>query len=173
MSSIYQYFLAIILMAYTTASFAKNTDQLLKEKQFIEKYEGFSSKVYQDSNGQSVIGYGHKVANLEAYQNITKQKSINILEKDIKGIEVLITAWVNVPLSQGQTEALISLIYNWGEHNFLKSKGLEYLNQGNYDAAAHEFFSKKKGVVNIKGKFSKGLYRRRQAELELWNEKAK
>ena len=73
-------------------------------------------------------------------------------------------------LSTGQTDALVSLIYNWGEHNFLRSKGFEYLNQGKYDLAAEEFFSKDRGVVNINGKFSEGLYRRRQAELELWND---
>lgn len=170
MSSIYQYFLAIILMLYTTASFAKNTDQLIEEEKFIEKYEGFSSAAYTDSNGQRVIGYGHAVSSDEHYNQITKKLSETILIKDIKDLEIFIKDTVNVPLSRGQIEALISLIYNWGEHNFLKSKGLEYLNQGNYRESAIEFFSKEKGVVNINGKFSKGLYKRRQAELELWND---
>jgi lysozyme len=170
MSSIYQYFLAIILMLYITASFAKNTDQLIEEEKFIEKYEGFSSAAYTDSNGQRVIGYGHAVSSDEHYNQITKRTSETILIKDIKALEIFIKNTVNVPLSWGQTEALISLIYNWGERNFLKSKGLKYLNQGNYRESAIEFFSKEKGVVNINGKFSKGLYKRRQAELELWND---
>ena len=170
MSSIYQYFLAIILMLYTTASFAKNTDQLIEEEKFIEKYEGFSSAAYTDSNGQRVIGYGHAVSSDEHYNQITKKLSETILIKDIKALEIFIKNTVSVPLSRRQTEALISLIYNWGEHNFLKSKGLKYLNQGNYRESAIEFFSKEKSVVNINGKFSKGLYKRRQAELELWND---
>jgi hypothetical protein len=43
--------------------------------------------------------------------------------------------------------------------------------QGHIDEAANEFFSREHGVVNINGNFSEGLYRRRQAELELWNDK--
>lgn len=171
MNAIYRLFSVIAFLLSVENIYAyESIGQLLEEERFIKEYEGFSSKVYQDSNGQSVIGYGHKIEDSSANQTTTKQKSTNILEEDIRDIEALITAWVHVPLSQRQTEALVSLIYNWGEHNFLKSKGLEYLNQGNYDAAAHEFFSKERGVVNIAGKFSKGLYRRRQAELELWND---
>jgi GH24 family phage-related lysozyme (muramidase) len=63
------------------------------------------------------------------------------------------------------------LVYNWGCFKFGKSNGLTLLNQRKFDMAADEFFSKEKGVVNIKGIFCNGLYRRRQAELKLWNRK--
>lgn len=170
MSSIYRYFLAVILVLYTTVTFAKDIDYLTEEEKFVEKYEGFSSAAYTDSNGKKVIGYGHAISCDEHYNQITKKISETILVKDIKDLEVFIKNTVSVPLSRGQTEALISLIYNWGKHNFLKSKGLVLLNQGNYSKAVREFFSKEKGVVNINSKFSKGLYKRRQAELELWND---
>jgi len=65
---------------------------------------------------------------------------------------------------------MASLVFNWGYGNFGHSKGLIRLNNKRYVLAAIEFFSKEKGIVNIAGVFSKGLYRRRQAELELWND---
>jgi GH24 family phage-related lysozyme (muramidase) len=46
---------------------------------------------------------------------------------------------------------------------------LRFLNKGRYRLAASEFFSRERGVVNVGGKFFGGLYRRRKAELALWN----
>ena len=165
--------IAILLLGMSFCS-SQNMDPLLEEEKFIERYEGFSRKAYRDSDGKYTIGYGHKVGGAAVAADhsltITNQEAVHILEEDITSITALIKRWVHVPLSTGQTDALVSLIYNWGEHNFLRSRGFEYLNQGKYDFAAEEFFSKDRGVVNINGKFSEGLYRRRQAELELWND---
>ena len=88
--------------------------------------------------------------------------------KDVKKAENAINSSVKVNISQGQFDALVSLIYNWGAYNFKISKGLQKLNARNYSGAADEFFSKERGIVQIKKEFSNGLYRRRQAELALW-----
>jgi lysozyme len=71
-------------------------------------------------------------------------------------------------LTQGQYDALVSLVYNWGGGNFLRSLGLKCLNNSDYTRAAEEFFSKENGVVRVGGKILTGLVKRRQAELEMW-----
>lgn len=137
----------------------------------IKKYEGFKPKAYYCPAGLLSIGYGHVIdKDKERYSVLTVTDAHNLLLSDLNNAIKVITTLVQVPLKQGQFDALCSLIYNWGGAGFSKSLGLKYLNQKDYTRAAEEFFSRERGVVNIKGVFSRGLYNRRQAELELWNE---
>ena len=76
-----------------------------------------------------------------------------------------------MPLKQGQYDALVSLVFNWGVNNFLKSRGFTYLNNSEYEKATEEFFSAKHGVVKVNNKLSLGLYNRRQGEFAMWNSK--
>ena len=141
--------------------------------ELIKKYEGFKAAPYYCPAGKLSIGYGHVIdSSRERFNSpITEADAERILSSDLKATETTIAKGVQVPLSQGQFDALTSLVYNWGSGNFLKSKGLKRLNNLDYSGAAIEFFSRDKGVVNIAGKFSQGLYNRRLAELELWNAK--
>lgn len=136
----------------------------------IKEFEGFRPTPYKCPAGKNTIGYGHVIINPSPITKVTEEAAHNLLKNDLLKIEYYLKNIIKVELSKGQFDALSSLIYNWGFRNFGNSKGLKVLNETNYSKAAIEFFSKEKGVVNIKGKFSKGLYRRRQAELELWNE---
>ena len=139
----------------------------------IKKYEGFKASPYYCPAGKLSIGYGHVIdSSKERYNSpITEADGQRILSSDLRITEATIAKGVRVPLSQGQFDALVSLVYNWGGGNFLKSCGLKCLNRLDYAGATVEFFSLDKGVVNIAGKFSQGLYNRRLAELELWNAK--
>ena len=141
--------------------------------ELIKKYEGFKAAPYYCPAGKLSIGYGHVIdSSRERFNSpITEADAERILSSDLKATETTIAKGVQVPLSQGQFDALTSLVYNWGSGNFLKSQGLKRLNNLDYSGAAIEFFSRDKGVVNIAGKFSQGLYNRRLAELELWNAK--
>jgi len=136
----------------------------------IKEFEGFSPVPYICPAGKTTIGYGHVINSSSPILKITEEAASVLLQNDLVKFECYLKSFVKVYLSQGEFDALCSLIYNWGTGNFGNSQGLKYLNEGNYDEAAIEFFSKEKGVVNINGKFSEGLYKRRQAELELWNE---
>ena len=140
----------------------------------IKRYEGFKASPYHCPAGKLSIGYGHVINQLKERYNspITEADAGRILGSDLTATETNINRAVRVSLTQGRFDALASLVYNWGSGNFLKSHGLKCLNSLDYAGAAHEFFSKEKGVVNIAGKFSQGLYNRRLAELELWNAKA-
>lgn len=136
----------------------------------IKEFEGFRPTPYKCPAGKNTIGYGHVIINPSPITKVTEEAAHNLLKNDLLKIEYYLKNIIKVELSKGQFDALSSLIYNWGFRNFGNSKGLKALNEANYSKAAIEFFSKEKGVVNIKGKFSKGLYRRRQAELELWDD---
>lgn len=144
-----------------------------KALDLIKQFEGFKDFVYICPAGLPTIGYGHVVdpkllALTKVSPRMTKEKAEQILKNDVKEAEDAINSSVKVNISQGQFDALISLIYNWGAYNFKISNGLRKLNAGNYNEAADEFFGKVRGVVSVNGKFSNGLYRRRQAELALW-----
>lgn len=139
----------------------------------IKKFEGFKDYVYTCPAGKPTIGYGHVIDNklldlIKATAPITESHAEKLLQDDVKEAQNAINSSVKVTLKQGQFDALVSLIYNWGAYNFKISNGLKKLNAGDYNGAADEFFGKVRGVVSVNDKFSNGLYRRRQAELELW-----
>lgn len=136
----------------------------------IKEFEGFRSKPYICPAGKKTIGYGHTMAAAKL-DNISKEYATKLLQHDLITFGNYINQRVKVTLKQGQYDALCSLVYNWGCTNFGRSMGLKILNKGKYDLAAIEFFSKGRGVVNVRGKFFEGLYRRRQAELKLWESK--
>ena len=139
--------------------------------EFIKKYEGFQGKPYLCPAGKLTIGYGHAISSREKFDTVITQKDADrILENDLKVTETTIAKGVTASLKQGQYDALVSLVYNWGGGNFLRSLGLKYLNNGNYTKAVEEFFSAERGVVRVKGIFSQGLYNRRKAELKVWND---
>lgn len=139
----------------------------------IKSWESFMPSPYYCPAGVLSIGYGHAINGFtEKFdQPITVSDAEQLLIQDIRATETTINTLVKVVLSQSQFDALCSLVYNWGSGKFLRSNGLKILNSLNYAGAAMEFFSRERGVVNIAGKFSQGLYNRRQAELKLWNDK--
>lgn len=136
----------------------------------IKKFENFSPVPYICAAGKNTIGYGHVIEKNPFLKELTKEEADIILMRELERIEGYLNRVIkpHVDVTQGMFDALCSLVFNWGCGKFSNSKGLKMLNNKNYVLAAIEFFSKEKGVVNIKGKFSKGLYRRRQAELRLW-----
>ena len=135
----------------------------------IKEFEGLSLQPYKCPAGKLTVGYGHVLKPTDTPQEITKEIAETLLNHDIIKFEAYLKSVVDIKLTQGMYDALVSLIFNWGCGQFGRSKGLQMLNKRKLTNAAIEFFSKEKGVVNVNGKFSNGLYRRRQAELRLWN----
>lgn len=143
---------------------SKNASELIK------KWEGLKLSPYLCPANKLTIGYGHSASKSEDFQGITKEKAESLLQTDLIRVDAYLKSVLKSP-TQGQFDALCSLVFNWGCGNFGKSKGLKDFKKGDIQQASLEFFSKEKGVVNIGGKFSKGLYNRRQDELSLWNDK--
>lgn len=135
----------------------------------IKKFEGFEPLPYYCSAGVLTIGYGHAILPNEKFKRITEPQAMEILKTDISIAIRIVEKYATFPLTENQKDALTSLVFNWRSSNFIKSKGLKYLNQGDIANTKVEFFSKEKGVVNIRGKFSDGLYNRRQLEEKLFD----
>lgn len=146
----------------------KHSDQALE---LIKKWEGLKLEPYLCPAQKLTIGYGHSLPRAEIHQKWTQEKAESMLEKDIERVGYYLNSVLKNNATQGQFDALCSLVFNWGNGNFGQSKGLRYLNEGMQSKAVLEFFSKESGVVNINRKFCKGLYNRRQDELKLFNKK--
>lgn len=132
---------------------------------FIKSYEGLRLTRYLDSGGFPTIGYGHLIQPGENYQTITQDQAEQILSNDVQGSVNAVNSLVRVPLSQAMFDALVSLVFNWGEGNFSQSSHLKLLNSGDYQAAAErlgEF------PVTSGGQFVQGLQNRRLAEKQLF-----
>lgn len=133
----------------------------------LKKYESFKSRGYLCPAGKLTIGYGHVLKKGEIYKTITKEKAEELLNQDIRIAKYIINKHVKVALNQNQFDALVSLVYNWGSYNFLRSVGLRKLNLGDYNGAIMEF----KDVVRSGKKILKGLVKRRLEEAELFLQK--
>ena len=128
----------------------------------IKHHEGLRLTAYPDpaSGGDPwTIGYGH-TRNVERGQTITKEQAEQFLREDLAWVETCIDRNVVAPLTQGQYDALCSLIFNIGQAAFTKSTLMRLLNQRDYAGAADQFarWNIAAGQVNL------GLTNRRAAE---------
>ncbi len=128
----------------------------------IKRHEGLRLTAYHDpaSGGDPwTIGYGH-TRDVQRGQTITKEQAEQFLREDLAWVETCIERNVVAPLTQGQYDALCSLIFNIGQAAFTKSTLMRLLNQRDYAGAAAQFerWNIAAGQVNL------GLTNRRAAE---------
>jgi len=130
----------------------------------IKKFEGFSPTIYKDAADHPTIGYGHLVKTGELFGTITEEKACSLLADDVATAEQAVERLVKISLTQGQCDALVSLIYNIGNQAFEKSYLLRLLNAGNTEAAGEQFGR----WIYAGGKRLPGLIARRRAETLLF-----
>ncbi|CAK0765332.1 lysozyme [Gammaproteobacteria bacterium] len=134
----------------------------------VKGYEGLRLRVYRDAAGLSTIGYGHLIKPGENFSGgISAKKAELMLVNDLLATEDSVKKWVNVALTQGQFDALVSFVFNVGAGSFKKSTLLRKLNAGDVAGAAEEFGKWDKAD----GKVAEGLRRRRVAEMEVFVER--
>ena len=127
-----------------------------KGKTLIKKYEGLKLSAYKCPAGVWTIGYGHTAGVFEG-QKITSDQADDFFDNDIKQFEKIVLELCNVPLKQGQFDALVSFVYNVGKTAFANSTLLKLLNQKKYTAAGNEFSR----WVYVRDKKLQGLVKRR------------
>jgi len=148
----------------------------------IKEFEGFSANAYPDpksggvpytiGNGTTRYPDGKPVALGDV---CTKEQAEQYLRHDLKKFESAVSAAVNVPLTQGQFDAMVSIVYNVGPGSKAKagiimlkdgkpSTLLRKLNAGDYRGAADEFLKWVSPGTKVEG----GLRRRRTAERQLF-----
>lgn len=130
---------------------------------FVKQFEGRELKAYRCSAGVLTIGYGHTKGVKEG-DEISPAEAERLLVEDLTAISDDLNRLVNVPVSEGQYIALLSLAFNIGATALKKSTLLFHLNHGLYDEAAEEFDK----WIYASGKVSEGLKRRRAAERALF-----
>lgn len=146
----------------------------LKGIELIKSFEGCRLEAYKCPAGVWTIGIGHTGTVLGikvcAGMNITTTHALKILKTDLKKFEAYVNQYVQVPLSQNQFDALVSLTYNIGPANLKRSTLLRKLNQKDYKGAADEFLKWNKADTDGDGDLDvlAGLTRRREAERELF-----
>lgn len=127
----------------------------------IKQWEAFVPTPYNDGYGNLTIGYGHVIRPGERFDRISESQALQILANDAAVAEDAIDRLVSVPLTQSMFDALVSLVFNWGEGNFAQSSHLRRLNAGDYAGAADRLGEH---PVTSGGQYSQGLANRRAAE---------
>ena len=132
---------------------------------FIARWEGFRREAYKCPAGVWTIGYGHTNGVKEG-DSIGKSMACELLVDDIRKAAEALAPVINVPVSDGQYIALVSLAFNVGA-GYVKRhcpKLLRCLNTGDDRGAALQFLD----ITRCNGKVLEGLVNRRRAEAELF-----
>ena len=89
--------------------------QVLSERglTLIKSFEGLRLSSYRDSGGIWTIGYGH-TGDVGAGKTISELTALTLLQADVMDCEALLHKIVEVPLNQGQFDALVSFLFNVG-----------------------------------------------------------
>lgn len=139
---------------------------------FIQGFEGFSTKAYDDGVGVWTIGWGtilyENGTKVKRGDSITVERALELFMHDLSNFERAVQNLVKVPLTQNQYDALVSFTYNVGISALSGSSLLKKLNSGLYKEASNGLLAWNKGRVNGKLVELKGLTRRRTAERELF-----
>lgn len=131
----------------------------------IKKYEGLRLQAYKCPAGVWTIGYGNT-----SYPDGRKVQEGDIITADYA--DALLTDYLikNVypvfgrfpfKLTEGQKDAVSSLVYNWNAAGFLKSKLYQAICARDWEAVCREWdYGFKNGLL--------GLFKRRTEELALF-----
>lgn len=129
----------------------------------IKRSEGCSLTAYKDSVGVWTIGYGH-TRGVKPGDACTDEQATQYLLDDLESVYSDIEALVDVPLTQGQFDALCSFVFNLGGPALRSSTLLKLLNAGDYDAARKQIPRWDKAGKQVLA----GLTKRRAAEAAMF-----
>jgi len=142
----------------------------------IKAREGVVLEMYRDSANLPTIGVGHlltkdelrsgKLLEKDWRNGITAETADELLRHDAEAAEAAVgDNVVQVPLTQYQYDALVSLAFNIGANAFRKSTLVRLLNSGDYLAVPDQF----RRWVFSAGVRDPILVQRRESEIKQWN----
>ena len=133
----------------------------------IKQFESLQLDAYLCPAGVWTIGWGH-TAGVQRGQRISAVEAEGFLRHDIAEVERELAKVIQLALTQGQHDALVSLCFNLRggalELPAIAPKLMAKLRAGNYAGAADEFSD----IDRANGKVLPGLVRRRAAERALF-----
>jgi len=148
-------------MSVTKASFSNQPDDLVS---FVASFEKFSATPYDDFK-QTSIGYGSKAT--KKNQRITEKEAKNLLKRDLDNARKVVLKMkkdAGYDWNKNQIDALTSFTHNLGAGNFKKLT--ENGTRGDEEISDMLLEYKYAG-----GEVRKGLIKRREAELNLFNKR--
>lgn len=133
------------------------------QRQRTKLREGCSLTAYPDGPGGWSIGYGHYCGTRKP-DDIDQKQAEYFFDLDITRAACAVRANVEVPLTQGQFDALVDFTFNEGPAALKTSTLLRKLNAGDYDGALDEF----PRWVFAQGDRLEALEQRREEEMRTW-----
>ncbi len=118
---------------------------------------------FDDRYGTWTIGWG-RTKGVKEGDTCTTDQAEQWLQEDLAEAARLVRAQIMCQLEQNEFDALVDFTYNEGGGNLYISDIRKALNAGDKEAAAAGFYH----FVKAGGKFSKGLKRRRDAEVAMF-----
>lgn len=145
----------------------------------IKAREGVVLEMYRDSANLPTIGVGHlltrdelrsgKLGDEDAVDwrdGISAETADELLRHDVEAAEAAVgDNVIQVPLTQYQYDALVSLAFNIGANAFRRSTLVRLLNQGDYLAVPDQF----RRWVFSAGVRDPVLVKRREDEIKQWS----
>ena len=137
----------------------------------IKNSEGLELIAYKRKGDVWTIGYGSTYyednTRIKKGDIITKERAETLLiYKFTKEYIPQLKRCLKVPLNDNQFSAMLSLIYNIGVGNLLKSTLLRLVNKNPNDASIKDAWLVQN--IRIGSQFEKGLRSRRKREVELY-----
>ncbi len=129
----------------------------------IKRFEGFSPTIYICPAGYPTIGYGHVVREDERdrfVEGIDEQEAEDLLQRDVRWAERGVLRLIDVPLTDGQFDALVSFTFNLGTGALQRSTLRRKVNREEHEQVPREFMR----WVWADGRRLQGLIKRRAAE---------
>jgi len=126
----------------------------------IALHKGYKDMAYIPTPGDvPTIGFG-TTGGVKLGDKTTPTQALSRAMVDIQKFEGAVKSCVQVPLTQGEYDAYISLSYNIGSSAFCNSTLVKRLNQSEYALACQEILKWNR----FQGKELAGLTKRRQEE---------
>lgn len=138
----------------------------------VKQFEGLKTTAYKCPAGVWTIGYGH-TGDVKPGMTVTDQEAEDLLANDLEEAGQDVLKLVKIPLNENQFAALVSFVFNVGEHNLSTSTLLRKLNKGEYNVVPVElskWVKAKNPKTGLKVTLP-GLVKRRAAEGDLWLKK--
>lgn len=120
-------------------------------------------------HGTLTIGYGHTGDDVFPGMEWTEEQALDMLAADVEAVIENITPMITTVLNDNQFSALGCLAFNIGEGSFETSSALDRVNENHLDKVPARMRLWCKTHINGRLVKSRGLMRRREAEIVLWN----
>tara|TARA_E500000331_G_scaffold111324_2_gene108464 strand:+ start:17927 stop:18658 length:732 start_codon:yes stop_codon:yes gene_type:complete len=144
-------------------------------EQLIKSFEGLAKvgddglvRSYRCAAGRWTIGWGH-CKGVRSGMAVTEAECEEFFREDVSVFEHAVRRHIQVPLTQFQFDALVSLVFNIGEGNFSSSTLKKVLNKGLYDEVPEQILRWNKATIDGTLQTLRGLTRRRAAEAALFS----